>query len=156
MMRKVGYLIGLLLIMAVSAIAQEIKEIDGIYLKGNTPYSGDYTIFYDNGMPKIEMTLVDGMKEGAVKVYFENGTLNEIRSFKMNVMDGTWLTFNKKKVRIAEAHYLNGKKDGKWFIWDDNGKLIYELEYTAGEKTGVWKNYDKDGKLVSERSYPPK
>ena len=99
------------------------------------------------------MSLVDGMKEGAVKVYFENGTLSEIRSYKKNVMDGTWLTFNEKKVRIAEAHYLDGKKDGKWYIWDDNGKLIYELEYTNGEKTGSWKKYDTDGNVISERNY---
>ncbi|HNZ71248.1 MAG TPA: toxin-antitoxin system YwqK family antitoxin [Prolixibacteraceae bacterium] len=152
-MRKFGFLLGMLLIMAISAFAQDIKEIDGIYFKGNTPYSGDFTIFHENGVPKIELLLVEGMKEGAVKVYFENGTLSEIRSYKKNVMDGTWLTFNEKKVRIAEAHYLDGKKDGKWYIWDDDGRLIYELEYTNGEKTGNWKKYDTAGNVISERNY---
>jgi antitoxin component YwqK of YwqJK toxin-antitoxin module len=73
--------------------------------------------------------------------------------YKKNVMDGTWLTFNEKKVRIAEAHYLDGKKDGKWYIWDDDGRLIYELEYINGEKTGNWKKYDTAGNVISERNY---
>ena len=81
-MRKFAYLLAMLLMMVVTVLAQDIKEVNGIYLKGETPYSGEFTIFYDNGTPKIEMSLVDGMKEGAVKVYFENGTLSEIRSYK--------------------------------------------------------------------------
>jgi antitoxin component YwqK of YwqJK toxin-antitoxin module len=147
-------LLGFLLVaLAATAFSQEIKEVDGVYLKGETPFNGDYTVYYDNGIPKIEMTLVDGMKDGAVKVYFENGVLNEIRSYRLNEMDGTWLTFNERKVRIAEAHYSDGKKDGKWYIWSDEGKLIYELEYTLGEKTGIWKNYDHNGLLISERYF---
>jgi len=152
-MRKIGLLFGILFLVVFSAFSQDIKEIDGVYYKGNTPFTGSFTSSFDNGKPRIDMNLVNGLKEGVVKVYFENGELNEIRAYKKNEMDGTWLTFNESKVKVAEAHYLNGKKDGKWHIWDDNGILIYELEYTAGKKTGVWKNYDKNGKIISERNY---
>jgi antitoxin component YwqK of YwqJK toxin-antitoxin module len=152
-MRKIGLLIGILFLTIVSAFAQQIKEIDGIYYKGNTPYTGTYTVNFDNGNPKIVMNLVDGMKEGETKVYFQNRELNEIRSYRKNAMDGIWVTYNENKVKVAEARYHNGKKDGKWYIWDDNGTLIYELEYTEGEKTGIWKNYDKNGNVISERNY---
>jgi antitoxin component YwqK of YwqJK toxin-antitoxin module len=152
-MKRLSILLGIIFLSLFSAFAQEIKEIDGVYFAGDSPYTGLYTASFDNGKSRISMNLVDGLKEGEVKVYFENGDLNEIRSYKKNIMDGTWLTFNKNKIKIAEAHYLDGKKDGKWLIWDDNGNLIYELEYTAGEKTGLWKNYDKSGNLINQRSY---
>jgi antitoxin component YwqK of YwqJK toxin-antitoxin module len=152
-MKKFCLVVGILLLFVFSTYSQNIKEIDGVYYEGDTLFTGSYSATFDNGKPRITMNIVDGLKEGEVKVYFENGELNEIRSYKRNVMNGTWLTYNDKKIRIAEAHYINGKKDGKWFIWDDNGWLIYELEYTAGEKTGIWKNYDKNGNIVSERSY---
>jgi len=155
-MKKIGLLIGILFLTIFTALAQDIKEIDGIYYKGDTPFTGTYTVKFDNGKPKIVMNLVDGMKEGETNVYFQNGELNEIRSYRKNAMDGTWVTYNEYKVKVAEARYLNGKKDGKWYIWDDNGTLIYELEYTGGEKTGIWKNYDKNGKVISERNYAVK
>jgi antitoxin component YwqK of YwqJK toxin-antitoxin module len=152
-MKRFSLLLGFLFLTLFSIYAQDIKEIDGVYYKGGTPYTGHYTANHDNGKFRIQMNLIDGLKDGEVKVYFENGELNEVRSYKKNSMDGTWLTFNKNKIKIAEAHYLNGKKDGKWLIWDENGALIYELEYTSGEKTGVWKNYDKNGNLVNQRAY---
>jgi antitoxin component YwqK of YwqJK toxin-antitoxin module len=155
-MKKFSLLVGILFLTLFSAFSQDIKEIDGIYYKGNLPYTGSYTSNFVNDKPRITINLVDGLKEGEVKVFFENGEVNEIRSYKRNVMDGIWLTYNENKVKVAEAHYLNGKKDGKWYIWDDNGLLIYELEYTSGEKTGIWKNYDKNGNVVSERNYSKK
>jgi antitoxin component YwqK of YwqJK toxin-antitoxin module len=154
-MKKTSLLFGIIILIVFSAYSQDIKEVDGVYYTSSVPYSGKYTAYYENGKTKIEMNLTDGLKDGMVQVNFENGELNEIRSYKRNVMDGDWFTYNEKKIKVAEAHYRDGKKDGKWYIWDDNGNLIYELEYTAGEKTGIWKNYDKTGKLLSERSYLP-
>jgi antitoxin component YwqK of YwqJK toxin-antitoxin module len=154
-MKKLTLLFGIIILIVFSAYSQDIKEVDGVYYSGSTPFTGKYTAYYENGKTKIEMNLIDGLKDGVVKVNFENGELNEIRSYKRNVMNGDWFTYNENKIKVAEAHYLDGKKDGKWFIWNDNGNLIYELEYTLGEKTGIWKNYDKTGKLLSERSYLP-
>jgi antitoxin component YwqK of YwqJK toxin-antitoxin module len=154
-MKKISLLFGIIILIVFSAYSQDIKEVDGVYYTSSVPYTGKYTSHFENGKTKIEMNLIDGLKDGVVKVYFEDGELNEIRSYKRNVMNGDWFTYNENKIKVAEAHYLNGKKDGKWFIWDENGKLIYELEYTMGEKTGIWKNYDKTGKLLSERSYLP-
>jgi len=154
-MKRLSLLFGIIILIVFSAYSQDIKEVDGVYYTGSVPYTGKYTAYYENGKTKIEMNLTDGLKNGVVQVNFENGVLNEIRSYKRNVMDGDWFTYNENKIKVAEAHYLDGKKDGKWYIWDDNGNLIYELEYTAGEKTGIWKNYDKTGKLLSERSYLP-
>jgi len=152
-MKRFSLIFTILILTILSGYAQQINEINGVYYTNDKPYTGSYIANYDNGKPRIEMNLIDGLKNGAVKVYFENGELNEIRSYKRNIMDGTWLTYNENKVKVAEAHYLDGKKDGKWYIWDDNGKLIYELEYSAGEKTGTWKNYDKNGNLINERAY---
>ena len=39
-MRKFAYLLAMLLMMVVTVLAQDIKEVNGIYLKGETPYSG--------------------------------------------------------------------------------------------------------------------
>jgi len=154
-MKRFSLLLGIIFLTIFSAYSQKIKEIDGVYYKGSKPFTGQHVTYHENGKQKIELNLTDGLKDGIVKVFFENGVINEIRSYKKNVMDGNWYTYNENNIKISEAHYLDGKKDGKWLIWDENGKIIYELEYTKGEKTGIWKNYDKTGNLLSERSYLP-
>lgn len=155
-MKRFSLIFGIITMMVLFAHAQDLKEIEGIYYNGSVPYSGHYTAYKQSGKPKMEMNLIDGMKDGIVKIFFENGELNEIRSFKKNVMDGVWITYNETNIKVAEARYRNGKKDGKWSIWNEEGSLIYELEYTDGEKTGIWKNYNEKGEVISERDYSSK
>lgn len=136
-----------------TTFAQDLKKVDGIYYAGSEPYTGEYTTYYDNDNVKMEAHFVDGMKDGKCKLYFENGKINEIHSYKKNEMHGTWLTFNTKGIKVAEANYKKGQKDGEWNIWNDEGQLVYEMHYIDGEKTGTWKNYDEMGLVVNERNY---
>ena len=136
-----------------NANAQGIEEIDGIYYRNSEPYTGSWTTHYDSGATKMEGHLVKGKKQGKFRLYFVDGTLNEIRSYKKNRMDGTWIEYNEGNVKVGEANYKKGMKHGKWFIWDENGRLIYEMQYKKGEKTGIWKKYSPDGKVLGEREY---
>ncbi len=151
-MKRLVFFIGVLLI-AFSVDAQNLQEKDGLYYQDSELYSGTYLTYYDNGNLKMESAFLEGKKHGDCKLYFEDGTLNEVRSYSNNEMTGTWLTFNKLGVKLAEASYSNGKKDGKWFVWGDNGNLKYELCYDNGEKTGIWKSYDENGVVINERDY---
>lgn len=154
-MKKLGLILGLILLSTAGIFAQSIKEIDGKYYSANSkPYSGHYISVYENGNVKMEMHLAKGMKNGEVRVYFENGKINEIRSYKKNLMDGTWITYNIDEIKVAIANYKKGLKNGEWKVWDETGKLIYEMYYVNGKKSGVWKKYSPEtGELVSERSY---
>jgi antitoxin component YwqK of YwqJK toxin-antitoxin module len=88
-----------------------------------------------------------------VKVYFDSGKLNEIYSYKNNLMDGLWLTYNEKGIKTAEANYFNDKKHGSWKVWDDNGKLIYLMNYMNGAKSGTWIKYNAKGEEIERKSY---
>jgi antitoxin component YwqK of YwqJK toxin-antitoxin module len=116
-------------------------------------YNGVYKETFDNGKPKLEMYLVNGEQDSTTTIYFEDGTINEIRSYKHGLMHGKWETFNSKGSKIAEAWYRNDKKDGIWRIWDENGSLRYEMPYSNGQKTGSWKIFDEKGELVTEKTY---
>lgn len=151
-MKSLLFIVGILLI-AFSVDAQNLQEKDGIYYQNSVPYSGTYLTYHDNGNLKMETTFLEGKKQGECKLYFEDGTLNEVRKYQNNVMTGTWLTFNNLGIKVAEASYKNGKKDGNWFVWDDEGNLKYELCYKDGEKTGTWKSYNEDGVVINERDY---
>ncbi|WP_372773912.1 toxin-antitoxin system YwqK family antitoxin [Mangrovibacterium sp.] len=152
-MKKILLLLGLCCAMALTTLAQKVTEIDGVYYKNSTPYSGLYTSTFDSGQTKFTVTLKNGLKNGEMRVYFENGKLNEIRHYAENEMDGIWTTYNEQEVQVGLANYKNGKKHGEWKVWDDNGSLIYEMNYVEGEKSGTWKKYNSEGELLSERTF---
>ncbi|MBL7971596.1 MAG: hypothetical protein JNL03_08755, partial [Prolixibacteraceae bacterium] len=96
-MKKSGFVLGLLLLFSVCVFAQNIKEVDGIYLSPDSkPYSGKYSSQFGNGNIKMEMYLKKGLKDGQVRIYFPDGQLNEIRAYRKNLMHGTWIVFNEK------------------------------------------------------------
>ncbi len=134
--------------------AQINEGSDGLFYATNgTVYSGNYLEYYANGQKKVEMHITNGMKDGEITIYFEDGSINEKRNYKLNINDGLWQTFNAKNIKIAEANYLVGKKNGKWLVWDDNGILRFEMYYENGKKTSTWKMWDETGKLISEKTY---
>ena len=156
-MKTIKYLLTFIFGIALSlssSMGQIVQGDDGLYYDENDkPYTGIYKEFYEGGTVRTEMVLKEGMKDGYIRIYFPDGKLHEIRSYKHNKMDGKWETRNRKGIKTAEAHYLKGFKDGKWLIWDDKGVLRYDMTYRNGKKTGVWKIYDANGKLVSEKNF---
>ena len=136
-MKKLGLLIGFICLLSLVTQAQELKEINGIYYADSVAYTGKYITHFPNGKNKIEMNLEKGQKNGTVNVYFDNGQLNEVRSYKNNLMHGSWITYNEQKVLVGLANYKDGLKHGAWMIWDANGNLLYELHYNMGGVTLV-------------------
>jgi antitoxin component YwqK of YwqJK toxin-antitoxin module len=152
-MKKLLVLLGFFALIITATKAQNIEEIDGIFYKNSEIFTGTYINFYTENQIKSEVKIRKGEKHGKTNIYFENGNLNEIRSYKHNAMHGKWTMFNEHGIKVSIARYKNGNKHGKWTIWNDYGNLLYELEYANGKKAGVWKKYDEQGKLISERKY---
>ncbi|WP_346862339.1 toxin-antitoxin system YwqK family antitoxin [uncultured Draconibacterium sp.] len=152
-MKKLLVLLGFFALITTATKAQKIEEIDGIFYKNSEKFTGTYLDFYSENVIKSEVKIKKGEKHGKTTIYFENGHVNEIRSYKHNLMHGKWVMYNEHGIKISIARYKNGKKHGKWTIWNDYGNLLYELEYDNGNKTGVWKKYDEQGNLTSEREY---
>jgi antitoxin component YwqK of YwqJK toxin-antitoxin module len=142
------------LLISISTFGQAIRNSDGVYTdsKGK-PFTGISYEYYHDSLVHISAGIKDGKLEGQTKIYFNNGQLEEIRSFKGGKMDGHWEKWNAENIKIAEAGYVDNKKDGKWYVWDENGTLRYDMTYSSGKKTGTWLMYDEKGKLTSEKSY---
>jgi antitoxin component YwqK of YwqJK toxin-antitoxin module len=141
-------------VVVISSSGQALLKDDGLYYnKQGKVYTGIGYEYYADSTIRSESTIVDGKLEGMTKIFFENGKLEEIRSFKKGMMHGKWEKWNKDQVRVAEANYKNNLKDGKWFVWDDKGTLRYDMTYEQGKKVGTWYMYDDKGKLTDKKSY---
>ena len=116
-------------------------------------YTGTSFDYYPDSVVHTAIELKDGQLDGITKIYFDNGQLEEIRSYSMGKMNGKWEKWNRQNVKVGEANYKDHLKDGKWFIWDDNGVLRYDMTYSEGKKTGTWFMYDEKGSLIDKKEY---
>lgn len=142
------------IVMFISGYGQARKASDGLYYdqKGKI-FTGTSIEYYTDSLIRASIEIKDGMLDGQTRIYFENGQLEEIRSFKKGMMHGKWEKWNLQNIKVAEANYMDDKKDGKWFVWDDNGTLRYNMTYREGEKTGNWLMYDEQGKLINRKDF---
>lgn len=140
--------------MFIFSFGQARKSSDGLYYNENGKlYSGTCYEYYSDSVLHATIEIKKGEADGLTKIYFENGQLEEIRSFKEGMMHGIWEKWNRQNIKIAEAGYMENKKDGKWFIWDEFGTLRYDMTYKKGEKQGTWLMYDEKGALINQKDY---
>ena len=67
-----------------------------------------------------------GKEDGAIKYYYEDGTLQ------------------------MEAYAKDGKPEGSSKYYYENGKIYQEENYINGKRNGIFKTYNEDGGLASE------
>jgi antitoxin component YwqK of YwqJK toxin-antitoxin module len=151
-MKKIA-LIAFLLLTITSVYSQSLEYSEGYYYKNGMLYTGTYTEYWPNKNVKLVQNISNGLEDGISELNFENGKLQEQRSYQDGQKHGIWYTYNESGVKIAEANYRHNKKDGIWRIWDESGKIRYEMYYSNGEKTGTWRIWDEMGNLTNERNY---
>jgi antitoxin component YwqK of YwqJK toxin-antitoxin module len=150
------YRLSILILLAVSCnLAAQIVRIENAkyFDSQHNLYNGKYEEYFDNGNVKTVMFLKNGEQDSITTLYFDDGKINEIRSFKDGLMHGKWETFNAKGQKLAEAWYLNDKKDGLWRIWDENGVLRYVMPYSNGHRSSTWTIYNEKGEITEQKDY---
>ena len=102
----------------------QLKYTNGLLYKNeiNEIFTGNVTGI-QNGK------VVNGLKEGEWKGFYENGNL-------------LWSGF-----------YNNGLNVSKWVEYHNNGKIFTMGHYDNGKKIGVWSFYDKHGKKIADEIY---
>lgn len=133
---------------------QAYKGMDGKYYdEEGKLFSGVYKEVYHDTVIKTLVEVKNGIPDGLTRIYFENGKLEEVRSFREGMMDGKWERWNMQDKKVAEAFYMGNLKHGKWYIWDDQGVLRYDMTYVKGKKSGTWLMFDENGNLIDQKEY---
>ena len=91
----------------------------------------------------------DGLKNGLVHTYNEDGSLSASINYKNNLRHGLALDYYKDGKLRAEIDYVNGLKQGlaKWYY--KNGKIFRSTAYIADQREGFQKKYYEEGALMS-------
>ena len=130
------------------------------------------THWYSNGQKKIDYNIVDGQtatfghsswaEDGSIisenkanieTIYYENGLVKTERTFKKNLLDGKFSSYDENGNLLSEYLYKEGKLNGISKTYFKTKQLKSEYLYKEGKLNGISKTYFKTKQLKSEIEY---
>lgn len=123
----------LLIVFTNLSFSQEIERLD-----------------YCNCVDKIEKNspIYDGKYERVC-----NEKTTDVGSFKNNLPNGEWISYNFKGGLISKINYFEGKLNGLFELYFINGKVQFSGNFVEGKKNGMWKYYNKKGNVIIDGEY---
>ena len=118
----------------------EVKPYKKVYMGNllNGKKEGRWkSYFHSNGKKEFDYNYKDGLEDGVITYWFENGKKRVEINFK----------------KVEEGTYKDGKLDGLRTYWDENGKKYSERNYKDGELQLLLTDWDENGKKESEINY---
>jgi hypothetical protein len=103
-------------------------------------------------LPPMDVYYPKQIKDGQIKIYFEDGTIAAEGIYLKGKRMGDWRHYYDTGKILAEGDYFDGMKSAIWKFYYSNGTLKSEGKYKADQKHGVWKEYDRNG-VITEVEY---
>ena len=122
------------------------RREDTLYYQAKK-YSGYAYQLYDARDTALLFGYVDGLEAGAIKKWYPNRQLQELRYYaagkKNGVHTGWWENGNKKfEFTIVDDFY-----EGNFKEWNHTGRLIKDFNYVHGQEQGSEKLWWDDGNI---------
>ena len=138
-------------------IIQEGKvEDDGVleYLRKSTedPFTGVLISYHDNGNLKDRFFVLDGILDGPVEIYYEDGQLKIRGSLKYGEENGP-VEFYENGRLVSKGSMKDGKPSWPWEYYYESGELMTIGSYKDGQQLGIWNIYRENGQVLSPTCY---
>jgi len=113
------------------------KTIHGYYPNRNT--------FYEYEVRSFSLK-----KHGYFRLFHRNGSLHREGTYKKDLREGLWSTWDSRGHILEEITYHKDLKHGPSKTYHKNGIPESEGNWYRGIPSGSWKHYDSFGTLVRE------
>ena len=132
----------------------EIRD-NVIYERGKRiPFTGIERAQIDDKI--IEYEIVDGVKHGSFKLYYENGNEEIIGRIENNANIGKWKYFYKSGKLESEGYFVEDMPEGRWVWYYEFGKIKEEGSYHKGKRVAWWYQYDPNGNESHSKNFDEK
>ena len=126
--------------------------------KSGKPYTGDCKTCWGNDNIEMYLHFVNGKADSQDTVYYENGTINLVRSHYQGKEDGTWMFYREDGTLKWEKAYMAGAAEGKHIYYFPEGGIYKIEEWSMGKLNGVKKEFFKgengeEGRIKKEVHY---
>ena len=123
-----------------------------IYKKGSDkPFTGREKARVQDKI--IEYDVVDGIKNGEFKLFYEDGTPQINGHIDHNKNTGKWQYFYPGGEIESEGFFVDDKPEGRWVWYYQSGKIREEGSFAKGKRVGWWKDFDEQGKVTKEKEF---
>ena len=154
------YLVILLpLLLFATSCRHTVKEYypDG-ELRSSIEYKGKVqdgmAVYYDEkGVKNLEVTMVNGKKEGRLRTFFFNGRLQTEEFYHNDLLNGMQTTYDMDGVKLTEIAFKDGVMNGSYQEWHERDILKCTGQYADGLWDGHWEYYDMRGFLIAEGDF---
>jgi MORN repeat variant len=102
-------------------------------------------------LPPQDIYYPKQIKDGAHKIYFDNGCLAAEGLYLKQRRMGDWRHYYDSGKLLAHGDYFDGQKTGLWKFYFGNGSLKSEGKYKDDQKHGTWKEYDRLGNMTESQ-----
>ncbi len=155
--------LALLIIFLMYSCAQKIETVEtknefGYAIKYKRNISdfskqGKYTAFYPNGQRYEEANYVNDTLHGERKIYYEDGSLEILETYKMGNFESPYKRFFKDGTLQQEGNYKNNIASGEWKKYYSNGQLEESVILVNNEENGPFQEFYENGNLKAKGVY---
>ena len=123
-----------------------------IYERGKgIPFTGIERARVDDKI--IEYEIVDGVKHGSFKLYFENGNEEINGMIENNANTGEWKYYYDSGKLESEGYFIDDKPEGRWVWYYESGKIKEEGSFHIGNRVEWWYQYDSNGNESNSKNF---
>ena len=111
--------------------------------------------FYDpsTGVLAWETGWRDGLKQGAYRRYFPDGTVERVEWYDRDLPVGEHEEFYLGGVRRSVMPYANGVANGVAYYWNPDGTMIVKETWTDGVRHGAYQRWHAMDQLEADGAY---
>jgi uncharacterized protein len=128
---------------------------DIFYFDGNIkPFTGTCLSYFEGSQQlKAVRTYKDGLMNGKVVIYYDNGTISKKGTYNNGHLTGTWQGWYENGKQAYQVVMHDNKMDGEYMAYYENGKIKEKGLYRENKKDGSWNYYNEQGILLQTKSY---
>jgi len=115
-----------------------------------TPYSGWYKIMYPSGQVRLLSEVKEGLKDGKLVEWFENGQKKLEAIYLKGKPHGKSSFYYKNGQLEQEVELQNGLRQGKEITWFENGQVWEKTNYHHDKADGISKVWANNGDMFQE------
>ena len=121
-----------------------------IYKVGSDiPYTGKERARVENKI--IEYEIVDGLKTGSFRLYYEGGEIEIKGQIDKNKNFGKWQYFYESGQIASEGNFVDDLPDGEWKWYFRSGSISEQGSFKEGKRFGLWTQFDTSGNVIEEK-----
>ena len=112
---------------------------------------GKWKYYHKDGKTiMMEENYVDGVLNGELKIFYNDGKLTKLAHFKDGKLHGNSKKYSPKSILLEDVNYVKGEMHGDAIFYQKDGKIKEKGRYEEDLKVGTWEAY-LDGELSETR-----